>query len=153
MSLGILVGRFGSLVEEVAPAEPVSVSVEFFPDALVRVRDQFGHHLVPLLLLSRADGDTVEPERLVILQHCVDRAERGGAPLSDEEKAVLADYLFEFTPSRIQLAPALKRLEAETKDAIAALLAAAQAVIDADGERREREQRVLAQLSRDLAQL
>jgi hypothetical protein len=153
MSLGLLVGRFADFVSEqpVAP-EPMG-EADRFPGELMRSRDAFGHHLVPLLLLARCDGDSVLEEREAILNHCRGRAKLSGLELSLNEMAALGDYLREFRPCHAQLRPALKRLEHDSKDDIIALVAAAQGVVDADRVRRAHEVKFLEQLSRDLASL
>ena len=154
MSLGIIVMRLGEFVGEQAPAEPQAAEPErIFPDALTHLRDAFGHHLVPLMLLARSDGEVAFVEREAVLRYCIDCARREGMAVSLAEQAALGDYLREFRPTRIQLNLALKRLERETKDRIEALIDAAQAVVDADGERRAGEIHFIEELRRDLAGL
>ena len=73
--------------------------------------------------------------------------------MTADEEPILIEYLLDYQPSRAQLGPALRRLEREPKHELAALFAAARAVMDADGERRDLERRFLEQLSRDLEAL
>jgi tellurite resistance protein len=153
MSLGLLVGRFANFVSE-QPAAPEPMGpADSFPSDLMRSRDAFGHHVVPLLLLARCDGESCPEEREVILNHCLARAKLSGLELSLNELAALSDYLRDFRPSHAQLRPALKRLEHDSKDDIIALVAAAQGVVDADGLRRAQEVKFLEQLAHDLANL
>ena len=86
MSLGVLVGRFGEFVSEQAPAaETAPVTQEVFPADLTHIRDALNHHIVPLLLLARADGETAPVEREAILRYCIARANAGGLMLSMAE--------------------------------------------------------------------
>jgi hypothetical protein len=153
MSLGILVGRFGAFLRERPGTQQPASPGTPFPSELSRVREAFGHHLVPLMLLARCDGEAAIAERQVILRYCIERAQKAGLELASEEQSALSDYLCDFYPTRLQLDPALKRLEHDAKDHIAALIVAAQAVVDADGIRRRQEVLFLASLSRDLAAL
>ncbi len=153
MTLGVLVGRFAAFMND-QPAPPETAYPERpFPSELKRVREASGHHIVPLMLLSRCDGQSVPEEQEVILLHCAARAKLSGLELSSAEQAALSDYLREFRPTHAQLRPALKRLEHDSKHDIVALVAAAQEVVDADGVRRPREIQFLEQLMRDLAEL
>ena len=124
-----------------------------FPEGLERIREAAGHHLVLLALLARADADESEVERQVIVEHCLNFAHRAGAAPSAPQREMLVAYVREFHPSLMQLDPALKKLAHDSKDDIAALLAAAQAVVDADGVRRPAEVKFLAELQQDLARL
>jgi len=154
MSLGLLVGRFGMFLQEFVPPEPnLAAAHESFPSDLIRVREAFNHHLIPLVLLARSDGEAVTPERQVILRYCQKRAKDADITLTLDETAALSDYLRDFKPTRAQLSSAIKRFEHDSKADIAALLATAQSVVEADGEIRPREVRFLAELNRDLATL
>lgn len=149
MTLGLLVTRFGDFVREqyVETSEPAP-AVEAFPDHLAHWREAFGHHLVLLGLLARADGEFAPAEQDAIWKYGLSRA---GNP-SDSERRSLRDYIAGFRPSLMQLTPALKRLEHDSAADIAALLEAAQSVVDADGERRAEEVKFLAAMRGDLAQ-
>ena len=153
MSFGVLVERFGAFLAESAPAAEWNHPEEPFPNNLVRVREAFDHHLIPLLLLASIDGECVMAERQTILRYCLDRARSTGLGLNFDEKAALSDYVNEFRPSMSQLTPAVKRLHHDTRANMADLIVAAQAVVDADGVRRAREVKFLEDLSRDLAAL
>ena len=154
MTLGLLIGRFGKFVEEQAAKSPApKTPKEEFPRELVHLRSAFGHHLVLLLLLARSDGEAAMAERQAVLRYCVERARAKGMTVSLEEQAALGDYLRDFHPSFAQFGPALSRLHKESKDDIAALLAAAHAVVEADGEHRGGELRLLEELTHDLAKL
>jgi hypothetical protein len=151
MSLGLLVGRFGDLVREQIPAQQVVfIPEEVFPAQLQRLRAEFGHHLIPLVLLSRIDGNCVEAEREAIVAHCLAMAEKSGIAVNEAERDALAAYIAEFRPTFAQLEPALKRIENESAENIAALIASAIAVVDADGERRAVELGLLAELEQEL---
>ena len=155
MSLGMLIDRFGNFLAESAPPvfQEGTYPEEAFPDSLMRVREAFGHHLIPLLLLSSIDGESLPAERQAILRYLLDRAEATGMNLCADEKIALRVYVCEFKPTHAQLTSALKKLHRESKTSLRGLIAAAQAVVDADGERRAREVKFLEDLSRDLAGL
>jgi tellurite resistance protein len=153
MSLGLLVGRFGAFLRE-QPAAPVAAAPEpAFPHALERLRERFGHHIVLLMLLSRADGETVAQEREAILHHCLEEARKAGMPATAAEAAELSDHLRDLRPSMTQFRPAISRLERGSKEEMIALVAAAKAVVDADGARRPREMEFLSELRRELEAL
>ncbi len=73
-----------------------------------------------------------------------------GVTLSTDQHSALADYLREFRPTRAQLTPALQRLGNEPKARLVALIEAARAIVDADGERRPYEVKILAEIASDL---
>jgi hypothetical protein len=151
MSFGILVGRFGSFVEEQTNA-PVEAPPEEapFPDDIAHLRDSIGHHLVALTLLARSDGDFADVERTIIVGHCLKQAKKNGISLSDKAESQLETYLVAYTPARTQLMPAIRRLEQDSTDDLIALIRAAQAVIEADGITRPAEARLLTELQDDL---
>jgi tellurite resistance protein len=121
-----------------------------FPAGLEQLREAFGHHLIALLLLARSDGEVAAAERGVILDYCLARASDAGLAVSPADRAALAEYLRDFKPSRMQWDRALRRLEREPPECIRALIAAARAVVDADGVRRADELRLLGELEDDL---
>jgi len=150
MSFGLLVGRFGSFLRE-QPPDQVDWGPETpFPDQLDRLREHFGHHIVLLMLLSRSDGEVVLKEREVILHHCLDQARKAGLPPTASEAAELGDYLRDLRPVMAQFEPAIERLEDGSKDELLAVVAAAIALVDADGTRRPREIEFLTELKREL---
>jgi tellurite resistance protein len=151
MSLGLLVGRFGAFLnEQPATFFDSTPSEAAFPRDLERLREQFGHHIVLLTLLSRSDGQAVIQEREAILRHCLEEARKAGAPATASEAAELGDYLHDLRPTTAQLGPSIRRLEDGTKEEVLAVVAAAIAVVDADGARRPREMEFLTDLKREL---
>ena len=150
MSLGLLVGRFGNFLREQQVVPMVIAAEPNFPEQLERLRGQFGHDMILLTMLSRADGEAAPQERQVILEFCLDRARKAGTPATAKEAAELGDYLRDLRPTMAQFDPAIRRLEHSGKDEVLALVAAAKAVVDADGTRRAREVEFLADLSREL---
>jgi len=151
MSLGLLVGRFAAFLNEQPTTFFDSTPSEAaFPTDLERLREQFGHHIVLLTLLSRSDGDAVIQEREVILHHCLERAHNSGEPATASEAAELGDYLRDLRPTTAQLGPSIRRLERGTKEEVIAVVTAAIALVDADGARRPREVEFLADLKREL---
>jgi tellurite resistance protein len=151
---GLLIGHFGAFVREtyVEPVEPPRPEPES-SDALHRVRELCGHHIIPLALLSRADGESVASERDAIANHCGWLMKDAGVAVSEAERTALKHHLESFQPTLMQLDLALKRIEHEPKERIAALFAAAINVVEADGKRDPGELRFLAKLSDDLAKI
>lgn len=150
MSLGLLVGRFGNIVRDQISIQHDFIPDDPFPEQLKRMRGEFIHHLIPLVLLSRVDGSYVESERETILAHCLALAAKSRLTVEDVERDALAAYIAEFRPTFAQLEPALKVIEAESVESVAGLIAAARAVVDADGTRRASELRLLADLEHEL---
>jgi uncharacterized tellurite resistance protein B-like protein len=153
MSLAVLVSRFGDLLIEQSPP-PIgeeAAPYEDFAADLTRIRNALNHHLIPLLALARCDGDFAMAEREAILTYCLAHLNDLDMAATPDERAALDSYLREFRPARAQLAAALKRLERESEARIAALIAAAQAVVDADGVRRAYEVKILSEIADELA--
>jgi hypothetical protein len=73
--------------------------------------------------------------------------------MTAEEEATLSDYLRNFRPTMLQLTPMLERLKHDTKPEIAGLIAAAHALVEADGVVRLQEVTYLASLQHDLLAL
>jgi hypothetical protein len=155
MNLALLVTRFGDFVIEQSPPPMGGDSgpYEEFAADLARIRNVLNHHLIPLLALARCDGDFAVAEREAILNYCLAHLNDLDMPPTPDERAALDAYLREFRPGRAQLAAALKRLEKESEVKIAALIAAARAVVDADGVRRAYELKILGEIADELAAL
>jgi tellurite resistance protein len=148
MLLGVLVEQFGMFVRERydAPLDVIPLD-DPFPDDLTGLHKSFGHHIIPLALLSRTDGTCCEEERKAIVTHCVTLSRQIGPGATEAEEAALAEYVAAFRPSLVQLDPALRRLEREPADHVAAFLAAARAVVEADGIVRPEERKFLDDLA------
>ena len=150
MSLGLLVGRFGTFVREThtppaqLPPEPA------FPDRLNHLREAVGHHLIPLVLIAKSDGEFEVRERDVIVGHCVAFAQSRGLEFDGAAKVEFVEYIDSYCPSLMQLDPALKRLEHGGHDELIALVAAVRAVMEADGVIRPEEMRFLNELNEEL---
>jgi hypothetical protein len=154
MSLGRLVAQFGEfLSRQSATFFDATPSEVVFPSRLARLREQFGHHILLLSLLSRSDGEAATLERQLIWQHCLDEARKAGAPATAAEAAELGDYVRELRPTMTEFYPAIGRLENGSKEEVVALVATAKAIVDADGTRRPREVEFLADLTRELEAL
>jgi hypothetical protein len=123
------------------------------PEGLERVFDTFGHHLVALALVARSDDKVAVQEREVILLHCKSRALSAGLEMKPDEEDALEEYLRRFLPTLKQLIPALDGLKRDTKPEIAGLIAAAHALVEADGTVRLREVAYLASLQDALLSL
>lgn len=150
MSLGLLVGRFGSFVREQhdaaasAPAAPIE-------EPLAHERQMIAHHMIPLALLSRCDGNSDVAEQAAMLDHALTVLRMKGETVPDADRAALKSYIAALRPSLVQLDPALKRLEHESPDTIAALLDAAKNVMMADGTMDAAETHLLEEMRKDLA--
>ena len=152
MALGVLVGRFGPFVRERHdPPAVMEGPTPVFSEDLQGLHRDYAHHIIPLSLLSRADGEAAAAEQKVIVDHCLALARAAGRPASDREAAALTTYVAGFRPTLLQLDPALNRLEHEPHANVAAFLAAVQAVIEADGVTRPEEARFLANLKQEFA--
>ena len=148
---GLLVNHFGDFVRRnhVAPAAPPTSEIQL--DAVQRVRELCGHHIIPLALLSRADGESAPSERAAIANHCGWLLKHSGQPASAAERTALETYLESVQPTLVQLDLALKKIEREPKERITALFAAAINVVEADGRRDPAELKFLGKLSSELA--
>jgi hypothetical protein len=149
MSLGLLVGRFGKFLTDRSRASAGSPARQ----QLASIDKSYGHHLVALALLARADGESALSECEVILRYCLARAQTAGIDITPAERLALKDHLSRYRPSRNELDLAIKRMRQDSKEDIAALIAAALEIVDADGERRPRELQFLTELSSHLAKL
>ena len=150
MTLGILVQNFGSFVRE--RHDPPAVMGEpppaFSPD-LVGLHHDYAHHIIPLSLLARSDGESAQAEQKVIVEHCVTLARLAGRSATDQERVALVVYVGKFRPTLMQLDPALHRLAQEPREHVDALLLAAKAVIEADGVVKPDETRFLENLRQE----
>jgi len=153
MTLGLLVGRFGNYVRENYVPPVQQPAKEDFPDALIHLREATGHHLIPLVLIARADGEFAQSERDVIVTHCVTFARSRGIEVDGNETLAFSDYIFDFHPTLMQLDPALHRLSRGEHAEVVALVGAARAVVEADGVTRPEETRLLAELADELGKL
>jgi tellurite resistance protein len=151
MTYGVLVGRFGGLVREQHVTTPSAPEPAPFPDALQAEREVIAHHLIPLALMARADGEYAESERRVIVDHCLSLLERIGVKPSASDRATLENYVSGFRPSLVQLDPALKKLEHESAESLSALLTAAKKLMEADGKIDPAEAKLLDELRVQLA--
>src|ERR1700761_5749574 len=150
MTLGLLVGRFGDFVRDqhdemaTAPATPIQ-------EPLAHERQMIAHHMIPLALLSRCDGNSDVAEQSAMLDHAVTILKMKGETLPDADVAALKAYIASMKPSLVQLDAALHRLEKETPQEITALLDAAKKVMMADGNLDPAEAHLLDVMKQDLA--
>jgi hypothetical protein len=151
-SLQILIDRLVAFLQEQQKQPKTSLSIPS-PDGLGRVFDTFSHHLVALMLVARSDDKVVERERAAILEHCADRARKAGLEMTAAERNALHEYLRHFHPAEMLLGPAMAQLKRDRKDDIAALVAAAHRVVEADGVVRLQEASYLLSLQHDLIAL
>ncbi|HSM94962.1 MAG TPA: TerB family tellurite resistance protein [Rhizomicrobium sp.] len=144
-------GRFGGYVRERREARPAQDCAEIPYPLPQETRDVIAHHLIPLALLARADGDTAAAEQKVMLDHAAAMLTRSGHPVSDADRGKLRDYVAGFRPSLMQLDPALHRIEREDADTKIAFLGAARAIANADGRITDGEARLLDELKLEFA--
>ena len=149
MSLGLLVGRFGSFVREQHEAMVTSTPDEI-AEPLAHERQMIAHHMIPLALLARSDGNTDLTEQAAMLDHALAVLAAKGETIGDADRAALKSYIAALRPSLVQLDPALKRLEHESPQAIAGLLDAARKVMEADGIIDPAEAHLLDEMKREL---
>src|ERR1700722_8804285 len=148
-----LVGRFGTFVRESYVAVVVDEPASPFLYELNHMRHAIAHHLIPLSLLARCDGDFAPQERGVIVAHCVTVAGRRRIEMDLPKTALLAEYVAEFRRSLLQLDPAIARLAESSHAELLELVEAAHAVVDADGVTRDEEKRFLMTLGAELRAL
>jgi hypothetical protein len=153
MTLGLLVGRFGTFVRENHTPTPAPPPESPFPPHLNQLREKVAHHLIPLVLIGRSDRAFLDCEREVIVRHCLAVARDAGLALDGSEPELLDAYVGGFHPTLVQLEPALQRLGRCQHAELSSLLDAAQALIAADGEVSPEEARLLAELQEELAAL
>ena len=155
MSLGLLVGRFGTFVRGscAVPADVKPSGESSFPEAIEDLRTLTAHHLIPLMLLSKADGSSASAEQKIIVDHCVALAKRHEIAVSESGRAAFAAYVADYRPSLMQLDPALRLLERDSLEDLADLFAAASAVISADGLIEPAELRLLDEIKQEATRL
>ena len=151
MSYGVLVDRFGEFVRERHTPVSHAIAPTPFPETLQAEREIIAHHLIPLALLARADGDFAASEQHTIVEHCLTLLERIGVKPSAADRTTLESYVTSFRPTLMQLDPALRKLEKDSPGSIAALLCAARKVMDADGKIDPAETELLDDLRAELA--
>ena len=144
-------GRFGQYVRDRHEPRTAQDSVEIPYPLSQDTRDIIAHHLIPLGLLARADGDIAAAEQKAMCDHAIAMLAKSGHPTSDADIGKLKDYIASFRPSLMQLDPALHRIEREDADTKIAFLGAARAVVMADGRIDAAEARLLDELKLEFA--
>lgn len=151
MEQTMFAGRFGQYVRERHEPQAAQAAAEIPYPLSQETRDVITHHLIPLALLARADGDIASAERKAMLDHAIALLAKSGHPVSDTDLGKLKYYLAGFRPSLMQLDPALHRLEREDADSKIAFLGAVRAVVMADGRIDPAEARLLDELKLEFA--
>jgi len=146
-------GRFGQYVRDRHETRAAQDSAEISYPLSQETRDVIAHHLIPLALLARADGDVAAAEQKAMLDHAVAILAKSGHPVGDNQIGKLQDYVAGFRPSLMQLDPALHRIEREDADTKIAFLGAARAVANADGKITDGEARLLDELKLEFAKV
>jgi hypothetical protein len=130
----ILAGRFGQYVRDkhmpCAAQDTPEIPFPLGQD----MRETINHHLIPLALLARADGDVAGVERKIMYDHAAALLAKAGHPVSDADMDKLKDYIAGLRPSLLQLDPALHRLEREDAAGKIAFVMATRALVNADGK-------------------
>ena len=150
MSLGLLVGRFGSFVRDQHDAIVTEPTAEI-AEPLAHERQMIAHHMIPLALLARSDGNSDVAEQAAMLDHALAILKMKGETVAEADRAALKTYIASLKPSLVQLDPALKRLEHGSPQEMAALLDAAMKVMMADGTVDAAEAHLLDELQQELA--
>lgn len=156
MAIDQLMQRFAAFVHaqpKMAAPQAGDPPAPSYPPDVARIREICAHHMTPLLLLSRADGDKSAVEQATIVDHCMSVLKRAGITAGPAERETLASLATESHPTLMQLDPALKKVAAEGADSAHRLMAAAILVLEADGKRDPNEVDVLNALSEELARL
>src|SRR6201996_6840367 len=86
MSLGLLVGRFGSFVRE-QHDEIASAPTAEIQEPLAHERQMIAHHMIPLALLARSDGNSDVAEQAVMLDHALTVLKMKGETVPDADRA------------------------------------------------------------------
>ena len=146
-------GRFGQYVRDKHETRTAQDSAEIPYPLPQETRDIIAHHLIPLALLARADGDIAAAEQKAMVDHAVATLAKAGHPVADADLGKLKDYIAGFRPTLMQLDPALHRLEREDNDSKIAFLGAARAVVMADGRTDAAEARLLDELKLEFARV
>jgi hypothetical protein len=144
-------GRLGQYVRDRHEPRVAQDSAQIPYPLPQETRDVIAHHLIPLGLLARADGDIATAEQKAMLDHAVAMLAKSGHPVRDADMGKLQDYVAGFRPSLMQLDPALHRLEREDTDTKIAFLGAARAVANADGRISDGEARLLDEMKLEFA--
>ena len=132
MSIQSLLSRFGAFIRGLYTLPPQAGPEVPFPFRLRSQEITIGHHLVPLIMLARSDGELSEGERDVIVAHCQVLSTRRGQRLNPQELTDLETYIGHLAPDLAVLDPALRRLESGGHDELADLFSAAHRVILVD---------------------
>ncbi|HEY7976728.1 MAG TPA: hypothetical protein VID67_00930 [Rhizomicrobium sp.] len=144
-------GRFGQYVRDRHETRAAQDSAEIPYPLPQETREVITHHLIPLGLLARADGDIAAAEQKAMIDHAVALLAKSGHPVNEADLGKLKDYIAGFRPSLMQLDPALHRIEREDVGTKIAFLGAAHAVANADGRITDGEARLLDELKLEFA--
>jgi hypothetical protein len=120
------------------------------PASLVRIRKSFTHHLMTLAHLAAIDGYSDLEEQAVIIEHCLRLAKNAGLAATQAEEESLRRYVKSLKPTKHTIEVALAGLHRDKPNRVVTLIIAAHHVMDADGFRDPAEERLLAELKRDL---
>jgi len=120
-------------------------------EPLAHEREIIAYHMILLALLARNDGNSDVGEQAEMFDHAIAVLKMKGETVAEADCAVLKIYVAGLRWSLIQLDPALKRLEHESPEIIAALLTATKKVVMADGTIDAAEARLLDELQLELS--
>jgi hypothetical protein len=146
-----LAGRFGQFVRERHAAPSSSSAPEIDYPLAQDTRELIAHHLIPLALLARSDGDYAASEQTIMANHAAAILSKSGHALNDTDKAKLGSYIAGFRPTLMQLDPSLHRLDHETTENKIAFLDASRALVNADGKIDPAEARLMDELKLEFA--
>lgn len=120
------------------------------PVPLTRIRQTFTPHMMALARLCHNDSGFSRDEQGIIFEHCLKLARDADRPINEGEKRTLKQFLKTLKPIKLFLGPAMRALQEDRPERIAALLSAADEVINADGLRRHNAKSFFGLLQREL---
>jgi hypothetical protein len=131
MAYESVIDRFAAFVRNLYPADKAGPEVPY-PFQLDPYRNTIEHHLLPLIMIARADRHLLKDERNAIVDHCRALLRQQDKLLSASEITAMQDYITHFAPNHAQLDTALQRFRTGAPGDFGSLLAGAEHVMTAD---------------------
>lgn len=122
-------------------------------EPLTRIRLIFTAHMMALAHLCHNDSGFSQDEQGIIFDHCLKLAHDADRPATAGEKRTLENFLKTLKPMKLFLGRTMRALQEDRPERLAALLAAADQVINADGLRRHNEISIFGLLRREMAKM
>ncbi len=153
MSFESIINSFRALVRGAYPASKLDGPEVPFPFQLESIQPAVGHHLVPLVMMARADHELLKDERDAIVEHCRQLLRHQDRLLSASEITALEGFVEHFTPNATQLDAALRKFQSEKLAEFPYLIGACERVVTADDVVRDEEKVQLAAIKQQFEQL